>query len=150
MDSLAKLAFLLCSCVTDLKYLTTDTTAKQASKGRWKLPACAVLELLKWRTVSTSNLRLALSKSCNCAREERTSDLKQSDFPKLSFCSDIFCSSENLWENMLSAGFYFKEIMLLLHNDSHTRSYYNFWKLLFLSRINFWDFCSQMWNVISA
>lgn len=38
-------------------------------------------------------LRLTLSKTWNCARE---SDLKQSDFPKLSFFSAVFCSSENL------------------------------------------------------
>lgn len=46
MDSLAELAFLLCSCVTDLNYLATDIAGQQASKGRWKLPVCTVLELL--------------------------------------------------------------------------------------------------------
>lgn len=48
MDSLAEhVVFFLCSCVTYLIFLPADIAAQQELKGRWKLPVCAVLELLK-------------------------------------------------------------------------------------------------------
>lgn len=71
MDSLAELAFLLSSCVTDLNYLATDIAAQQAFKGRWKLPVGTVLGTSEIKDSISLKLRLALSKSCSFVQERK-------------------------------------------------------------------------------
>lgn len=83
-------------------------------------------------------VKLVLSKICNFAKKKK----KKSDFlnSPFFFFSQKYFVLKIFKKNMLSGGFYCKEIILLLHNGSHTRSYYIFWELWVSSRIHFLHF----------